>query len=140
MTWAQKNRDAALQYAFRRHLGGELQFLLAGGAVAFAVKADFVMVFSMKMERFMGQDFKGPQNFSAALQQQLAVRAGKFHQDVRRLQLRSAGGFTVMRYFNLNAPEEITFFRNASIFFAVATLSCSICRSNSPGNFTALPP
>jgi hypothetical protein len=35
----------------------------------------------------------------------------------------------------LNAPEEIMFFRNASIFFAVATLSCSIYRSNSTGKF-----
>src|ERR1051326_2953661 len=40
----------------------------------------------------------------------------------------ATGGLTVIRYFSLNAPEAMMFFRNASIFFAMATLSCSILK------------
>ena len=37
-----------------------------------------------------------------------------------------AGGSTVMRYFSLNPPCAFSIFRNSSIFFAAATLSCMV--------------
>ena len=71
----------------RRHLRGQLEFLLPGSAIALAIKADFVVVFRMKMQRLMRKDFNCAQDFSAALQQQLAIRSGELHQDLRRTQL-----------------------------------------------------
>ena len=41
---------AALEHAFRGHLGRQLEFLLARGAISFAVKADLIVLFRVEME------------------------------------------------------------------------------------------
>ncbi len=85
-------RHSGLDHTLRGHLGGQPEFLLAGGAVAFAIEADLIVIFRVEMKGLMGEVLKCAQRFGATFQQQRAVRAGEFHQDLWSLQFLSGGG------------------------------------------------